>query len=128
VVGRICIDMLRARQTRREEYAGIWLPEPLAVERRRVRTAPEPDRDSVVQRRAVDAFMAADPAKLLHLASPVVARVQTGDGKHGYGVGGAVPNRCSSAFRPGTSTPSRIAAIALSSSASSQSNRDDHWT
>jgi RNA polymerase sigma-70 factor (ECF subfamily) len=29
VVGRICIDALRARQTRNEEYAGTWLPEPL---------------------------------------------------------------------------------------------------
>ena len=38
------------------------------------------------------------------------------------------PNRCSSALRPGTSTPSRTAAITLSSSASSQSNRDDHST
>jgi hypothetical protein len=40
----------------------------------------------------------------------------------------AKENLCSSAFRPGTSTPSRMAAIALSSSASSQSNRDDHST
>ncbi len=29
VVGRICIDMLRARRSRREDYAGSWLPEPL---------------------------------------------------------------------------------------------------
>jgi len=29
VVGRICIDMLRARRARREDYAGSWLPEPL---------------------------------------------------------------------------------------------------
>jgi len=28
VVGRICLDMLRARRSRREEYAGSWLPEP----------------------------------------------------------------------------------------------------
>src|SRR4051795_5063156 len=27
VVGRVCIDMLRARQSRREEYVGAWLPE-----------------------------------------------------------------------------------------------------
>ena len=32
VVGRICLDMLRARKARREEYAGAWLPEPLVVE------------------------------------------------------------------------------------------------
>jgi RNA polymerase sigma-70 factor (ECF subfamily) len=29
VVGRVCIDMLRARQSRREEYVGTWLPEPI---------------------------------------------------------------------------------------------------
>jgi RNA polymerase sigma-70 factor (ECF subfamily) len=29
VVGRVCIDMLRARQARRVDYVGAWLPEPL---------------------------------------------------------------------------------------------------
>jgi RNA polymerase sigma factor (sigma-70 family) len=29
VIGRICIDLLRARRSRREDYAGSWLPEPL---------------------------------------------------------------------------------------------------
>jgi RNA polymerase sigma-70 factor (ECF subfamily) len=29
VVGRICIDTLRARKARNEEYAGTWLPEPV---------------------------------------------------------------------------------------------------
>jgi len=29
VVGRICLDMLRARRSRREEYRGSWLPEPI---------------------------------------------------------------------------------------------------
>ena len=29
VVGRVCIDMLRARQSRRENLTGTWLPEPL---------------------------------------------------------------------------------------------------
>jgi RNA polymerase sigma factor (sigma-70 family) len=29
VVGRVCIDMLRARKTRRENYVGTWLPEPV---------------------------------------------------------------------------------------------------
>jgi RNA polymerase sigma-70 factor (ECF subfamily) len=29
VVGRVCIDMLRARRTRRENYPGTWLPEPV---------------------------------------------------------------------------------------------------
>ena len=29
VVGRICLDMLRSRRSRREDYAGTWLPEPV---------------------------------------------------------------------------------------------------
>jgi RNA polymerase sigma-70 factor (ECF subfamily) len=29
VVGRVCIDMLRARQARRVDYVGTWLPEPI---------------------------------------------------------------------------------------------------
>jgi RNA polymerase sigma-70 factor (ECF subfamily) len=29
VIGRICLDMLRSRRARREEYAGSWLPEPI---------------------------------------------------------------------------------------------------
>ena len=29
VVGRVCIDMLRARQARREDSVGTWLPEPV---------------------------------------------------------------------------------------------------
>src|ERR1700745_1955697 len=29
VVGRISLDMLRARKARRENYPGSWLPEPL---------------------------------------------------------------------------------------------------
>src|SRR5258705_13259966 len=29
VVGRICLDMLRARRSRREDHAGLWLPEAL---------------------------------------------------------------------------------------------------
>jgi RNA polymerase sigma-70 factor (ECF subfamily) len=31
VVGRICLDMLRARRARREDYAGSWLPEPIVA-------------------------------------------------------------------------------------------------
>src|SRR5579859_5127324 len=31
VVGRICIDALRSRKARREDYVGSWLPEPLVV-------------------------------------------------------------------------------------------------
>jgi RNA polymerase sigma-70 factor (ECF subfamily) len=29
VVGRICLDMLRSRRARREDYVGTWLPEPI---------------------------------------------------------------------------------------------------
>ncbi|TML18290.1 MAG: sigma-70 family RNA polymerase sigma factor [Actinobacteria bacterium] len=29
VVGRVCLDMLRARRSRKEDYVGSWLPEPL---------------------------------------------------------------------------------------------------
>jgi RNA polymerase sigma-70 factor (ECF subfamily) len=31
VVGRICLDMLRSRRSRREDYAGSWLPEPIVT-------------------------------------------------------------------------------------------------
>lgn len=29
IVGRVCIDMLRARQSRPEDYVGAWVPEPV---------------------------------------------------------------------------------------------------
>src|SRR5215467_13642616 len=29
VVARVCLDMLRSRRARREEYVGTWLPEPI---------------------------------------------------------------------------------------------------
>src|SRR4051812_26993245 len=32
VVGRICLDMLRSRKARREDYVGPWFPEPLIME------------------------------------------------------------------------------------------------
>jgi RNA polymerase sigma factor (sigma-70 family) len=150
VVGRICLDILRRRKSRREELAGSWLPEPIlrapddsdperdsvmadsvglallvvlesltpaerlsfvlhdvfgvpfeeiapVVERspaaarqlasrarRRVRAeAPQPDADLAVQRRAVDAFLAAsregDFEGLLRVLDPdVVLRVDGG--------------------------------------------------
>jgi RNA polymerase sigma-70 factor (ECF subfamily) len=31
VVGRVCLDMLRARRARREDYVGTWLPEPIVA-------------------------------------------------------------------------------------------------
>ena len=152
VVGRICLDMLRARRARREDQAGTWLPEPLVAEpaadgpeqqavmaesiglallivlesltpperlafvlhdvfgvpfdnigqimgrtpeaarqlasraRRRVQAAPQPDPDLPVQRRAVDAFLAAarggDFEGLLELLAPdVVLRFDSGPGQ-----------------------------------------------
>jgi RNA polymerase sigma factor (sigma-70 family) len=151
VVGRICLDMLKARQARHEDQAGTWLPEPLVAEpatdgpesqaiiaesiglallivlesltpperlafvlhdvfavpfgtisqimgrtpetarqlasraRRRVQAAPQPDPDLPVQRRAVDAFLAAarggDFEGLLELLAPeVVLRFDPGTG------------------------------------------------
>src|SRR5258708_29258302 len=29
VIGRICLDMLRARRSHPEDYAGSWLPQPI---------------------------------------------------------------------------------------------------
>src|SRR5213594_4679672 len=29
VVGRVCLDMLRSRRSRQEDYVGSWLPEPI---------------------------------------------------------------------------------------------------
>src|SRR5438067_6263896 len=29
VVGRVCLDLLRSRRSRREDYVGSWLPEPI---------------------------------------------------------------------------------------------------
>jgi Sigma-70 region 2 len=131
VVGRICLDVLRARKTHRVEYVGAWLPEPLVEEpaangpeeqavmadsvglallvvlesltpaerlafvlhdvfdmrfdraRRRVRGAPRPDPDPGVQRRAVNAFLAAarsgDFEALLEILAPdVVVRFDLG--------------------------------------------------
>jgi RNA polymerase sigma-70 factor (ECF subfamily) len=40
-VGRICLDMLRSRRSRREDYAGTWLPEPLVT--RPTESGPEGD-------------------------------------------------------------------------------------
>src|SRR5438046_1706383 len=31
VVGRVCLDMLRTRNSRREDYVGSWLPEPIVT-------------------------------------------------------------------------------------------------
>jgi RNA polymerase sigma-70 factor (ECF subfamily) len=31
VVGRVCLDLLRTRRARREDYVGSWLPEPIVI-------------------------------------------------------------------------------------------------
>jgi RNA polymerase sigma factor (sigma-70 family) len=151
VVGRICLDMLRARRSRREDFADSWLPEPVVTAddspekdtvmadsvglallvvletlspaerlafvlhdvfgvpfeeiaavvnrsptaarqlasraRRRVQAAkPEPGADRAVQRRVVDAFLAAarggDFEALLSMLDPDVV-LRTDGGGHG---------------------------------------------
>ena len=44
VVGRISLDALRRRKSRREQFAGSWLPEPIV----RLSTDAEPERDTVM--------------------------------------------------------------------------------
>src|SRR3954447_23192134 len=44
VVGRIALDMLRARRSRREDYAGSWLPEPIVT----TDLDQSPERDAVL--------------------------------------------------------------------------------
>ena len=48
-VGRICLDLLRTRQARRETYAGTWLPEPVVTPAETDRRAADsPERDAVI--------------------------------------------------------------------------------
>jgi RNA polymerase sigma-70 factor (ECF subfamily) len=44
VVGRVCLDMLRARRARREDYVGSWLPEPIVI----VDDAANPEEEAVL--------------------------------------------------------------------------------
>jgi RNA polymerase sigma factor (sigma-70 family) len=44
VVGRVCLDMLRARRARREDYVGTWLPEPIVS----VDTAVDPEQEALL--------------------------------------------------------------------------------
>jgi RNA polymerase sigma-70 factor (ECF subfamily) len=44
VVGRVCLDMLRTRRTRREDYIGTWLPEPIVI----VDDAPNPEEEALI--------------------------------------------------------------------------------
>jgi RNA polymerase sigma factor (sigma-70 family) len=44
VVGRVCVDMLRSRQARREDAAGVWLPEPIVT----IEDGPGPEQEAVL--------------------------------------------------------------------------------
>src|SRR5207249_5292390 len=44
VVGRVCLDMLRTRHARREEYVGTWLPEPIVV----IDDRPNPEQEALI--------------------------------------------------------------------------------
>jgi RNA polymerase sigma-70 factor (ECF subfamily) len=44
VVSRVCLDMLRARRSRREEFVGSWLPEPIVT----VDGAPTPEDEALI--------------------------------------------------------------------------------
>src|ERR671930_34553 len=44
VVGRVCLDMLRARRARREDYVGTWLPEPIVS----IDTAVDPEQEALL--------------------------------------------------------------------------------
>ena len=48
-VGRIALDQLRTRRSRRETYAGTWLPEPIVTAQRgETRSQPGPEADAVL--------------------------------------------------------------------------------
>jgi RNA polymerase sigma-70 factor (ECF subfamily) len=44
VVGRVCLDMLRSRRSRREDYVGSWLPEPVVT----VDDSPNPEQEALI--------------------------------------------------------------------------------
>src|SRR3954452_14613592 len=44
VVGRVCLDVLRTRRSRREDYIGSWLPEPIVI----VDDAANPEEEAVL--------------------------------------------------------------------------------
>src|SRR5215813_13774410 len=44
VVGRVCLDMLRTRRSRREEFVGSWMPEPIVA----VDGAPTPEDEALI--------------------------------------------------------------------------------
>ena len=44
VVSRVCLDMLRTRRSRREEFVGSWMPEPIVT----VDDAPTPEEEALI--------------------------------------------------------------------------------
>jgi RNA polymerase sigma-70 factor, ECF subfamily len=44
VVSRVCLDMLRARRSRREEFVGSWMPEPIVA----IDSAPTPEEEALI--------------------------------------------------------------------------------
>src|SRR5262249_2954198 len=44
VVSRVCLDMLRARRSRREEFVGSWMPEPIVA----IDDAPTPEDEALI--------------------------------------------------------------------------------
>ena len=44
VVSRVCLDMLRTRRARREEFVGSWMPEPIVV----IEDAPNPEDEALI--------------------------------------------------------------------------------
>jgi RNA polymerase sigma-70 factor (ECF subfamily) len=44
VVSRVCLDLLRARRSRREEFVGSWMPEPVVA----IDTAPTPEEEALI--------------------------------------------------------------------------------
>jgi len=44
VVSRVCLDMLRTRRSRREEFVGSWMPEPIVA----VDGAPTPEEETLI--------------------------------------------------------------------------------
>ncbi|MGH2935586.1 MAG: sigma-70 family RNA polymerase sigma factor, partial [Gaiellaceae bacterium] len=44
VVGRVCLDMLRARRSRHEEFVGSWMPEPIVA----IDGAPTPEEELLI--------------------------------------------------------------------------------
>jgi len=44
VVGRVCLDMLRVRRSRREEFVGSWMPEPIVA----IDGAPTPEEEALI--------------------------------------------------------------------------------